>query len=280
MVVPLPLPARGRVPGHERRAVLPPGLAREAERASPATTTRRFKAGAGRMSGNTPTSTATSSARASKSSRTTARRAPCSTRPTPSSRGRGAGAARSGCGRSAPPATRSRSSSARTSTTRRSGSRARSRRSGRKRHGGEIAVLYRTNAQSRLIEVALRAGRVPYVIVRGTSFYDRAGVEGRRHHLAACASPRSDLDLGAVKLVRRAASATRPPSGSGAYAARESRLRRPRRARRCRIRSPPPAARSPSSTRSSPARRGRPGARRGRRRAGGGAGSARHARAA
>ena len=54
------------------------------------------------------------------------------------------------------------------------GSRARSRRSGRAAAGEEIAVLYRTNAQSRPIEAALRAGRVPYVIVRGTSFYDRA----------------------------------------------------------------------------------------------------------
>jgi DNA helicase-2/ATP-dependent DNA helicase PcrA len=61
--------------------------------------------------------------------------------------------------------------------------------------GEEIAVLYRTNAQSRPIEAALRAARVPYVIVRGTSFYERAEVKDAAAYLRLALSPRSDLDL-------------------------------------------------------------------------------------
>ncbi len=66
---------------------------------------------------------------------------------------------------------------------------------GRGTPGEEIAVLYRTNAQSRPIEAALRAARIPYVIVRGTSFYERAEVRDAAAYLRLALSPRSDLDL-------------------------------------------------------------------------------------
>jgi DNA helicase-2/ATP-dependent DNA helicase PcrA len=61
--------------------------------------------------------------------------------------------------------------------------------------GDEIAVLYRTNAQSRPVEAALRAARIPYVIVRGTSFYDRAEVKDAAAYLRLALSPSSDLDV-------------------------------------------------------------------------------------
>jgi DNA helicase-2/ATP-dependent DNA helicase PcrA len=61
--------------------------------------------------------------------------------------------------------------------------------------GEEIAVLYRTNAQSRPIEAALRAARIPYAIVRGTSFYDRAEVKDAAAYLRLALSPTSDLDV-------------------------------------------------------------------------------------
>jgi DNA helicase-2/ATP-dependent DNA helicase PcrA len=41
----------------------------------------------------------------------------------------------------------------------------------------EIAVLYRTNAQSRVFEEALLHRGVPYVLVGGTRFYDRAEIK-------------------------------------------------------------------------------------------------------
>ena len=78
---------------------------------------------------------------------------------------------------------------------------------GRGTHGDEIAVLYRTNAQSRPIEAQLRAARVPYVIVRGTSFYERAEVKDAVSYLRLALSPRSDLDLERI--------INRPPRGIG-----------------------------------------------------------------
>jgi DNA helicase-2/ATP-dependent DNA helicase PcrA len=73
--------------------------------------------------------------------------------------------------------------------------------------GDEIAVLYRVNAQSRPVESALRASRIPYVIVRGTSFYERAEVRDAAAYLRLALSPASDLDL--VRVVNR------PPRGIG-----------------------------------------------------------------
>jgi DNA helicase-2/ATP-dependent DNA helicase PcrA len=73
--------------------------------------------------------------------------------------------------------------------------------------GDEIAVLYRTNAQSRPIEAALRASRIPYVIVRGTSFYERAEVKDAAAYLRLALEPRSDLDLERV--------VNKPPRGIG-----------------------------------------------------------------
>ncbi|BDG03620.1 ATP-dependent helicase [Anaeromyxobacter oryzae] len=66
---------------------------------------------------------------------------------------------------------------------------------GRGTPGDEIAVLYRTNAQSRPLEAALRAARIPYVIVRGTSFYERAEVKDAAAYLRLALNPASDIDL-------------------------------------------------------------------------------------
>ncbi len=78
---------------------------------------------------------------------------------------------------------------------------------GRGTAGDEIAVLYRTNAQSRPLEAALRAARIPYVIVRGTSFYERAEVKDAAAYLRLALEPRSDLDLERV--------VNKPPRGIG-----------------------------------------------------------------
>jgi len=59
----------------------------------------------------------------------------------------------------------------------------------------EMAVFYRANAQSRALEDALRARRVPYRVVRGRSFYDRAEVKDIAAYLRLCLNPRSDGDL-------------------------------------------------------------------------------------
>jgi DNA helicase-2/ATP-dependent DNA helicase PcrA len=59
----------------------------------------------------------------------------------------------------------------------------------------QMAVFYRVNAQSRALEDALRARRVPHRIVRGRSFYDRAEVKDVAAYLRLCLNPRSDIDL-------------------------------------------------------------------------------------
>ena len=58
-----------------------------------------------------------------------------------------------------------------------------------------VAVLYRTNSQSRLIEEALRRYRRKYVVVGGFSFYQRAEVKDLLAYLKALMSPQDSLNL-------------------------------------------------------------------------------------
>ncbi|MBL8950837.1 MAG: UvrD-helicase domain-containing protein [Myxococcaceae bacterium] len=60
---------------------------------------------------------------------------------------------------------------------------------------GSMAVFYRTNAQSRVLEEALRLARVPYTLVSGRSFYDRAEVRDASAYLRLMVNPKSDADL-------------------------------------------------------------------------------------
>ena len=41
----------------------------------------------------------------------------------------------------------------------------------------DIAVLYRTNAQSRVLEEALMQASIPYTLVGGVRFYDRKEIK-------------------------------------------------------------------------------------------------------
>jgi DNA helicase-2/ATP-dependent DNA helicase PcrA len=58
-----------------------------------------------------------------------------------------------------------------------------------------MAVFYRVNAQSRVLEEALRLARVPYTLVSGRSFYDRAEVRDAAAYLRLMVNPSSDADL-------------------------------------------------------------------------------------
>ena len=58
-----------------------------------------------------------------------------------------------------------------------------------------IAVLYRTNAQSRLFEEALRRLRIEYNIVGGFSFYERAEVKDIIAYLKLAMNPFDDVAL-------------------------------------------------------------------------------------
>lgn len=59
----------------------------------------------------------------------------------------------------------------------------------------DMAVLYRTNALSRVMEDALRVSGVPYVIARGTAFYEREEVKDALAYLRVVANPFDDVSL-------------------------------------------------------------------------------------
>ena len=58
-----------------------------------------------------------------------------------------------------------------------------------------IAVLYRTNAQSRVLEESLRRARIPYVIYGGVRFYDRKEVKDAIAYLRLLLNPKSNVDF-------------------------------------------------------------------------------------
>lgn len=61
--------------------------------------------------------------------------------------------------------------------------------------GDKIAVLYRTNAQSRVFEESLRRSRIDYNIVGGFSFYERAEVKDIIAYLKLALNPSDDIAL-------------------------------------------------------------------------------------
>ena len=60
---------------------------------------------------------------------------------------------------------------------------------------GDIAVFYRVHAQSRVLEEVLRSERIPYQIIGGTKFFERAEVKDLLSYLRVLDNPRSDVDL-------------------------------------------------------------------------------------
>jgi DNA helicase-2/ATP-dependent DNA helicase PcrA len=59
----------------------------------------------------------------------------------------------------------------------------------------EIAVLYRTNAQSRLFEEAFRHDRVPYQIVGSVQFYERKEIKDLLAYLKLANNPADDVSF-------------------------------------------------------------------------------------
>src|SRR5215213_9350185 len=62
----------------------------------------------------------------------------------------------------------------------------------------KFAVLYRTNAQSRVFEEALRRARIDYNIVGGFSFYERAEIKDIIAYLKLALNPFDDIALNRV----------------------------------------------------------------------------------
>ncbi|MBN2038296.1 MAG: UvrD-helicase domain-containing protein [Chitinispirillaceae bacterium] len=70
-----------------------------------------------------------------------------------------------------------------------------------------IAVLFRTNAQSRAFEEVLRRRRIPYVIVGGMSFYERAEIKDCLAYLRLLVNPKDNVAFERIVNV--------PPRGLG-----------------------------------------------------------------
>ena len=71
----------------------------------------------------------------------------------------------------------------------------RSRTSGSQGTAGEMAVLYRINSLSRVLEQAFRDGGVPYVVARGTAFYQRAEIKDAMSYLRLVVNPNDETAL-------------------------------------------------------------------------------------
>lgn len=59
----------------------------------------------------------------------------------------------------------------------------------------DFAILYRTNAQSRVIEEVLVKSNIPYVIFGGTKFYDRKEIKDILAYLRLISNPDDDISL-------------------------------------------------------------------------------------
>ena len=63
---------------------------------------------------------------------------------------------------------------------------------------GDMAILYRTNAQSRGFEEALMREGIPYRVVGGMRFYDRREIKDVIAYLAAVDNPRDDVNMSRI----------------------------------------------------------------------------------
>jgi DNA helicase-2/ATP-dependent DNA helicase PcrA len=62
-------------------------------------------------------------------------------------------------------------------------------------HWGDIAVFYRTNAQSRVLEEQLMRVGIPYKVVGGTRFYDRKEIKDAIAYLRAVVNPVDEVSI-------------------------------------------------------------------------------------
>ena len=60
---------------------------------------------------------------------------------------------------------------------------------------GDVAVFYRTNAQSRVVEEALMRAGIPYKVIGGTKFYDRREIKDALAYLRAVVNPADEVSV-------------------------------------------------------------------------------------
>ena len=109
----------------------------------------------------------------------------------------------------------------------------------------DVAIFYRTNAQSRVLEDTLVRFDVPYQVIGGTKFYERAEIRDAIAYLSVLANPDDTRRRSRGSSTRPAAgSATHPRAGCSPGRTRPASARsRPSRPPRRSPASPPPRAR-------------------------------------
>ena len=83
----------------------------------------------------------------------------------------------------------------------------------------EIAVFYRTNAQSRVLEDTLVRFDVPYQVIGGTKFYERAEIKDAIAYLSLLANPADAVSFAPDRQL--AAARDRPDDPGAAALARQ-----------------------------------------------------------
>jgi DNA helicase II / ATP-dependent DNA helicase PcrA len=85
---------------------------------------------------------------------------------------------------------------------------------------GGVAIFYRTNAQSRVLEDELVRAEIPYKVVGGTRFYDRREVKDVLAYLRLCANPYDEVAARRIVNVPRRGIGAMSVTKLGSYAAR------------------------------------------------------------
>ncbi|AXH98216.1 DNA helicase PcrA [Ornithinimicrobium avium] len=86
---------------------------------------------------------------------------------------------------------------------------------------GDVAVFYRTNAQSRALEEVLVRTGLPYKVVGGTRFYERREVKDALAYLRVLANPADDVNLRRILNTPKRGIGDRAVGAVGALAERE-----------------------------------------------------------
>ena len=86
----------------------------------------------------------------------------------------------------------------------------------------DVAVFYRTNAQSRVLEDTLVRFDVPYQVIGGTRFYDRAEIKDAIAYLRAVVNPIDEVSIKRVLNVPKRGVGDSSIAKLDAYARRES----------------------------------------------------------
>jgi len=86
---------------------------------------------------------------------------------------------------------------------------------------GDVAVFYRTNAQSRALEEVLIRVGLPYKVVGGTRFYERREIKDAIAYLRAIVNPDDDVNLRRILNVPKRGLGDRSEAMIAAFAERE-----------------------------------------------------------